>query len=91
MGLPNPCPACREQQKVSRVGPPHPQLSLVAEKSFRGKMANPHQEFVYQCSTCSTLLCQIDHNRGMVIFWYAAQSLPDWAVSRRVDYEVADN
>jgi hypothetical protein len=75
----DPCQACRNQQNVNRIGLPHPLLSLVAAKSFSGRMANPHQELVYKCRTCGTLMCQINHNSGMVIFWYPVQSLPDWA------------
>jgi len=75
----DPCPACREQKNINRIGPPHPQLTLIAAKSFSEKMANPHQEFIYKCSTCGALICQIDHNNGMVIFWYQIQELPDWA------------
>jgi len=82
-----PCTECQRHLNVNAFGPPHPKLSLVRSKSFRGVMAGHHDEYIYRCETCHSILCRLDHGDGRVIFWYVMSDLPDWArgyVSRRM-------
>jgi len=41
-------------------------------------MAGRHDEYIYRCETCGTILCRLNHGDGRVIFWYVMKELPDW-------------
>lgn len=71
------CSECQRHLHVSASGPPHPKLSLIRAKAFRGVMAGSHDEHVYRCETCNSIMCRLDH--GRVVFWYVMSQLPDWA------------
>jgi hypothetical protein len=73
-----PCSGCRHHLNVNAFGPPHPKLSLVRAKAFRGVMAGRHDEYIYRCETCDSILCRLDHGPGRVIFWYVMREFPDW-------------
>jgi hypothetical protein len=77
----SPCSECQRHLKVTALGPPHANLSLLRSKAFRGVMAGRHDEYIYRCGTCQSMLCRLDHGDGRVIFWYIISDLPDWARS----------
>lgn len=73
------CTACRDQQKFTAISEPHTQLSLIGAKSFKDVMADSHDEYIYRCRTCGSILCLINHGNGRVMFWYIMDSAPEWA------------
>jgi hypothetical protein len=78
MQAPEPCQDCRQHLHVNAVNRPHSRLSLIRAKTFRGVMADRHDEYIYRCGTCATILCRLNHGDGRVIFWYVMRDLPHW-------------
>jgi hypothetical protein len=74
----DPCPDCRQHLHINAANQPHLKLSLIRAKAFRGVMAGRHDEYIYRCETCGTILCRLNHGDGRVIFWYVMKELPDW-------------
>jgi len=73
------CSECQQHLHTSASGPPHPKLLLIRARARRGVMAGHHDEYVYRCETCHSIMCRLDHGYGRVIFWYVMSELPGWA------------
>ena len=78
MTKPEPCTACKEQEKKRLYDPPHNKLSVVWQKSFRGSMFGGHEEYVYKCADCGSLMYHMHDKNDFMPFWYIVDNVPDY-------------
>lgn len=78
MAKPVPCEACKEQEKKRLHDTPHDKLSVVWSKSFHGGMTGGHEEYVFKCATCGSLMYHMHDKNDMMPFWYTVDKIPDW-------------